>query len=162
MPEPLNEVCYTLPRAHSRRPAKLKNEDEKEACQRAAAPVPRISRLMALAIQLETSIAREDFDCGELARLGRVSRTRITQQRSNSPAAAAIVRINGRRSFGNFGLPVGLDFQRQKNRKPWRCQRMRVAGLTMTSALRQSKNRLRTASSQRVASLARWGLAFRS
>ena len=79
MPEALNEVSYRLQRVHSRRPAKLKDKDEKEAGQRAAAPVPRISRLMALAIQLETSIAREDFDYGELARLGRVSRTRITQ-----------------------------------------------------------------------------------
>src|SRR4051812_32493038 len=50
---------------------------------RAAVPlgrVPRISRLMALAIRFEGLLAAgEVTDCAELARLGHVSRARVTQ-----------------------------------------------------------------------------------
>lgn len=37
------------------------------------------------------------------------------------------------------GRPTGLDFQRQKRRKAARCQPIKVAGLTITKALRQWK-----------------------
>jgi hypothetical protein len=38
---------------------------------------------------------------------------------------------------------TGLDFQRQKRRKPLRCQRRNVSGLTLTRAPRQEKMRPR-------------------
>jgi hypothetical protein len=42
--------------------------------------IPRISRLMALAIKFEDMIARGEVrDCADLARLGYVTRARITQ-----------------------------------------------------------------------------------
>jgi len=34
----------------------------------------------------------------------------------------------------SFHLCIGLDFQRQNSRNPWRCQRMSVDALTFTSA----------------------------
>jgi hypothetical protein len=39
------------------------------------------------------------------------------------------------------GLSTGLDFQRQKWRNAARCQPIKVAGLTITNALRQSNQR---------------------
>src|SRR5260370_34265075 len=44
--------------------------------------------------------------------------------------SAAIFRIRSRRSPGKRGLPVGLDFQRQKSRNPLRCQRSSVSAFT--------------------------------
>ena len=76
--------------------------------------------------------------------------------------SAAIAQISSRSSVGSLGLPRGLDFQRQNKRNPLWCQRMRVSGLTMTRALRRSKNLLRTARNNLVASIARSGLTSRS
>src|SRR5262249_31339815 len=76
--------------------------------------------------------------------------------------SAAISRIRRRRSLGRRGRPMGLDFQRQNSRNPWRCQRMSVDALTFTSASRHGNMRLRVAIIQRVESLARRGLTWRS
>jgi hypothetical protein len=65
------------------------------------------------------------------------------------------------KSLGKGGRP-GVDFHRHKSRKPWRCQRSRVTGFTITSTLRQSKKWLSQISAMRVASLARRGLTWRS
>ena len=49
--------------------------------------------------------------------------------------AKLISRINCRISVGTAGRPrQRLDFQRQNNRKPARCQRITVSGCTMASA----------------------------
>ena len=72
--------------------------------------------------------------------------------------SAAIRRINSRMSLGRRGLLEGFDFQRQNSRNPWRCQRMKVSGLTTTSDIRQSNSRLTVTISHLVASLARCGL----
>ena len=46
----------------------------------AAAPIPRITRLMALAIKFQTMVDRREVrDYADLARLGYVSRARLTQ-----------------------------------------------------------------------------------
>lgn len=42
-------------------------------------PLPRISRLMGLAIELQRRLDNGEFDCGELAKFGRISRPRLTQ-----------------------------------------------------------------------------------
>src|SRR5215831_19080589 len=76
--------------------------------------------------------------------------------------SAAISRISRRRSLGRRGRPMGLDFQRQNSRNPWRCQRMSVDALTFTSASRHGNMRLKVAIIQRVESLARRGLTWRS
>ena len=76
--------------------------------------------------------------------------------------SAAISRINFRRSLGKRGLPVGLDFQRQNSRKPFRCHRISVSGFTFNSELPHGNVRLRVAIVHRVASSARRGLTFRS
>lgn len=41
--------------------------------------LPRISRLMALAIELQRRLDLDEFDYAELAQLGRISRPRLTQ-----------------------------------------------------------------------------------
>ena len=50
-------------------------------------------------------------------------------------------RIESLTSAVTGGLPTGLDFQRQKRRNAARCQPIKVAGLTITNALRQSNQR---------------------
>ena len=57
---------------------------------------------------------------------------------------------------------MGLDFQRQNSRNPWRCQGMSVDALTFTSASRHGNMRRRVAIIQRAESLARRGLTRRS
>src|SRR4051812_4411593 len=53
--------------------------------------------------------------------------------------SAAKRRIKSLTSAVTGGLPTGLDFQRQKRRNAWRCQPIKVAGLTIIiNALRQS------------------------
>src|SRR5215469_4412776 len=76
--------------------------------------------------------------------------------------SVAISRINCRRSLGRRGCPVGLDFQRQSNRNPLRCHRMRVSGFTFTSELPHGNIRLRVAIIHRMEWSARRGLTFRS
>jgi hypothetical protein len=75
---PPNEICYQLTARASRRSTRKRTL----ACQPSrplGPPVPRIARLMALAIRLGDRIERENLDCKELARCGHVSRTRLTQ-----------------------------------------------------------------------------------
>src|SRR4051794_30897246 len=55
--------------------------------------------------------------------------------------SAAKRRIKALTSAVTGGLPTGLDFQRQKRRNALRCQPIKVAGLTISSALRQSNQR---------------------
>src|SRR5215469_17158511 len=59
--------------------------------------------------------------------------------------SVAISRINCRSSLGRRGRPDGFDLQRQNRRKPLRCQRVSVFGLTFTSAARHENIRLRVA-----------------
>ena len=55
--------------------------------------------------------------------------------------SAAIWRITSLKLPDNGGLPTGRDFHRQNRRKAFRCQPIKVTGLTMTKASRQSKKR---------------------
>src|SRR4051794_38901112 len=55
--------------------------------------------------------------------------------------SAARRRIKFLTSTVTRGLPTGRDFQRQKRRNALRCQPIKVAGLTIISALRQSNQR---------------------
>ena len=71
---PSNEICYQLPPRSSRRSTK-----RTLLSQPLGPPLPRIARLMALAIHLGARIERENLDGSELARCGHVSRTRLTQ-----------------------------------------------------------------------------------
>src|SRR5215472_690963 len=67
-----------------------------------------------------------------------------------------------RRSLGMRGLPTGRDFQRQRRRNPWRCQRTKVSGRTFTRASRHANRRPRITIISRVVSSARCGFTFRS
>src|SRR5438309_6980202 len=55
--------------------------------------------------------------------------------------SAAKRRIKFLTSAVTGGLPTGLDLQRQKRRNALRCQPIKVAGLTISNALRQSNQR---------------------
>jgi hypothetical protein len=55
--------------------------------------------------------------------------------------SAAKRRIKSLTSAVTGGLPTGLDLQRQNRRNAWRCQPIKVAGLTISNALRQSNHR---------------------
>src|SRR3954447_18078235 len=55
--------------------------------------------------------------------------------------SAAKRRIKPLTSAVTGGLPTGLDFQRQKRRNALRCQPIKVAGLTISNAPRQSNQR---------------------
>jgi hypothetical protein len=70
-----HEICYQLAATTSRR--RLRKHTMPS--QLPGPPLARITRLMALAIELGGRIAREGLDCRELARLGHVSRTRLSQ-----------------------------------------------------------------------------------
>lgn len=65
-------------------------------------------------------------------------------------------------NFRGIGGRPGRDFNRQNNRHPARCQRIKVSGRTTTSASRQSKNRYSSARETRVTGSTRRGLAPRS
>src|SRR4051812_11099332 len=56
--------------------------------------------------------------------------------------SAAKRRIKPLTSAVTGGLPAGLDFQRHNRRNAWRCQPIKVAGLTISNALRQSNQRV--------------------
>jgi len=75
MTQPLSEISYQMAATPSRRHLRKRTIPS----QPSGPPLARITRLMALAIELGGRIAREGLDCGELARLGHVSRTRVTQ-----------------------------------------------------------------------------------
>jgi hypothetical protein len=64
----------------------------------------------------------------------------------------AILAMRFCRSAGTRGLPLGLDFHLQNNRKPLRCQRGKVSGLRMTSASFHANHGERSAKVRRVAS----------
>ena len=76
--------------------------------------------------------------------------------------SAAILRMGCRRLFGSRGRPRGLDFHRQNRRNPFRCQRMKVSGLTTRSAERQAKSLPTVAITNRIESVAQCGFALRS
>jgi hypothetical protein len=59
---------------------RLSCNSERSNSERAGCAIPRIARLMALAIRFDRLLRAEEFrDYAELARLGRVTRARITQ-----------------------------------------------------------------------------------
>ena len=70
----------------------------------------------------------------------------------------AIRRIRHLSFTATGGSSTGLDFQRKKWRKADRCQPIRVPGLTITNAARQSKRQARRQSTKRSAAFV--GLAF--
>ena len=72
--------------------------------------------------------------------------------------SAVIRRISRLTSAETGGLPTGLDFQRQNRRNAVRCQAIRVAGFTITKALRQSKRRASFENTKRSAAVV--GAAF--
>src|SRR5258707_3499809 len=75
MPEPKNEVRYRFVAPRSRRSVRTVTGTGRSA----RTALPRITRLMALAIKLEDLLRDAEIDGMELARRGRVSRPRITQ-----------------------------------------------------------------------------------
>src|SRR5215831_13837991 len=76
--------------------------------------------------------------------------------------SAATSGMSLRKSLGMRGLPTGRDFQRQRRRNPWRCQRTKVSGRTFTRASRHANRRPRITIISRVESSARCGFTFRS
>jgi hypothetical protein len=73
------EVTYTLEVGVSRQQAREEQASPRPN-QPASGAIPRIARLLALAIRLEGLIRQEEIrDYAEVARLGRVTRARITQ-----------------------------------------------------------------------------------
>jgi hypothetical protein len=67
-----------------------------------------------------------------------------------------------RRSVGTRGPPREAHRHRQKSMKPFRCQRISVAGCTMVSASFPAKQRTRSTMPRSVASLARRAFTCRS
>jgi hypothetical protein len=76
--------------------------------------------------------------------------------------SCAIPRISSRRFCGSRGRPRFLDFHLQNIRNAVRCYLRNVLGLTMTKALRQSKNLDSKTMMARVAAVERRGLTLRS
>ena len=76
-----NQVTYALePRAGDKRGRKSNSHTTLTDAAEACPVIPRIARLMALAIRFEGLLRDETIrDYAELARLGRVTRARITQ-----------------------------------------------------------------------------------
>src|SRR5215831_12995820 len=73
----------------------------------------------------------------------------------------AIRRIRACRSAGIGGRP-GVDFQRQKSRNPWQCQRRNVSGCTTAKAARQSNQRASQTKIKQAAAVVRRSLTWRS
>lgn len=65
-------------------------------------------------------------------------------------------------SAGVRGRPRGFDFHLQNSRKPFRCHRMKVSGLTKVRAFRHANRLESNTRVNRVASVARRGLTLRS
>jgi hypothetical protein len=76
--------------------------------------------------------------------------------------SCAISTINFWSSAGTRGRPRGFDFHLQNSRKPLRCHRMKVSGLTKVRASRHANRPESNTRVNRVASLARRGLTWRS
>jgi hypothetical protein len=76
--------------------------------------------------------------------------------------SAAMTQISCYNCLGSRGRPTGRDVRRQRRWNPCRCHWMSVSGWPGPRASRHSNQVLRVAMTQRVASVARWGLASRS
>jgi hypothetical protein len=74
----------------------------------------------------------------------------------------AVSRMSFCKAAGIRGRPRGRDFHFQKRRNPLRCQRIKVSGLTIVRASRQSKKRDSRANVKRTPSVAYRGSIFRS
>jgi hypothetical protein len=79
-----DEITYTLDfraRGASHEENKLSSSDNRRSdSEPAGSAIPRIARLMALAIRFDGFLRAEEFrDYAEIARLGRVTRARLTQ-----------------------------------------------------------------------------------
>jgi len=80
----INEITYALD-FRARRPGYadnkiLSSDSQRSNSERAGRAIPRIARLMALAIRFDRRLRAEEFqDYAQLARLGRVTRARMTQ-----------------------------------------------------------------------------------
>jgi hypothetical protein len=70
--------------------------------------------------------------------------------------------ISFRTSTGTRGRPRGFDLHFQNSRKPFRCQRMKVSGLTTVRASRQANSVDSNTGLNLVAGRARRGLTLRS
>jgi hypothetical protein len=96
-----------------------------------AGTVPRVSRLMALAIRFDRLIKdREIADQADLARLGNVSRARVTQIMDLLQLAPDIQEdllflprtVNGRDPIPEVKLrPIATDSYWPEQRRLWRC-----------------------------------------
>jgi hypothetical protein len=76
MTSPPDEITFTLQPSPMRR----RSGNRTTSSLPLGPALPRISRLMALAIKLDGMLAdHADLDCKELARVGNISRTRLTQ-----------------------------------------------------------------------------------
>jgi hypothetical protein len=75
------EITYALDfRVRHARNKMLSSDSQRSTCEPVAGAIPRIARLMALAIRFDRLLRGEEFrDYAELARLGRVTRARMTQ-----------------------------------------------------------------------------------
>ena len=74
----------------------------------------------------------------------------------------AISAISLCKCSGTRGRPRDRDFHFQNRRKPLRCQRINVSGLTIVRASRQSNRRESRANVKRLGSVASRGFTFRS
>ena len=75
-----HEIRYTLARFETSQPRRKSNSTAASHSQPLGLPLPRITRLMALAIKLEHMRRDPDgLSYGEMAQLGHVSRARLTQ-----------------------------------------------------------------------------------
>jgi hypothetical protein len=73
------EVAYTLDFG-VRRQSRTEGKTASQSCELVEGSIPRLSRLLALAIRMEGLLRSETIgDYAELARLGRVTRARMTQ-----------------------------------------------------------------------------------
>ncbi len=103
-----------------------------------AGSVPRVARLMALAIRCEELVRRGNVaDYADLARLGHVTRARMTQIMNLLNLAPDIQEeilflpptTNGRDPIGERDLrPIAADVDWRSQRRLWRTLRASVAG----------------------------------
>ena len=75
-----HEIRYRLDICAGGRSKNISSDRQPPESDAASRPIPRIARLMALAIRFEGQLRNQTIrDYAELARLGRVSRARMTQ-----------------------------------------------------------------------------------
>ena len=77
----IQEIVYALDfRVRHAKDKMLSSDSQRSICESVAGAIPRIARLMALAIRFDSLLRVEEFkDYAEIARLGRVTRARMTQ-----------------------------------------------------------------------------------